>query len=431
MTIDITKLTTDGRGLAFVEGKATFVKNALPGEVVHLNYLKRKRQYDEAVTTEIVQASPERVVPQCQVFGICGGCSLQHLETSAQIQYKETWLREMLERVNLPVQTWMSPLQAQVWGYRNKARLGVRFVNKKNETLVGFREAMSNFITNTQRCEILHPGIGEHLEVLKRVLTTLEIKCEIAQIEVAVADQGVGLVFRNLVPMPDQDLAKIIELAKQFSWIVYLQPGGYETVQQVYPVEFMTLSYGLPKYNLRFQFRPQDFTQVNGSLNEMMVAQALDWLDVHDHERVLDLFCGLGNFTLPITRFAQEVIGVEGDAGMTQLALNNAKLNDISNVQFHAANLFEEAGLKVISGSVDKVLLDPPRAGAEMVARNMHLWKPKRIVYVSCHPATLVRDLEILVKEQGYRLDKMGVMDMFPHTNHVEAMALLVASSSS
>ncbi len=423
--IVVSKLTTDGRGLAFIEGKATFIKGALPSETVTIKYLKRKRQYDEAEVVEILTPSTERVVPKCKVFGICGGCSLQHLDSVAQIYHKELWLRELLERSDLQVQAWLQPLQKNIWGYRHKARMGVRFVRKKDEVLVGFREAESNFLTNTERCEILHPGIGEHLQELKQVLTTLSIKDHIAQIEVAGSDAGVALVFRHMVPVPSDDLAKIIALAQKYHWFIYLQSGGLETIQQVYPLEKVTLSYRLPSYDLSFHFRPQDFTQVNMSLNEAMVQQALALLDLKAEDQVLDLFCGLGNFTLPLARHAKNVMGVEGDGHMTELAAQNAQHNGISNAKFAMANLFEPEALKPLAMKVDKLLLDPPRAGAEAVVRAIKLWDPERIVYVSCHLSSLVRDLDILVKEQGYVLEKIGVMDMFPHTNHVESMALL------
>lgn len=425
----VTKLATDGRGLAFIDGKATFIKGALPDEVVTLKYLKRKRQYDEAEVVEIVKASSERVEPQCKVFGICGGCVLQHLSPQAQIRYKEQWLKDMLMQAGLEARSWLSPLQADVWGYRQKARLGVRFVRKKDEVLVGFREAMSNFITNTERCEILNPEIGAHLQVLKQVLSTLETKDQIAQIEVAASDQGVALVFRHLVPMPEADLAKIIDLAKQHRWLIYLQAGGLDTIKQVFPEENVALSYGLKlleQPGLSFTFRPQDFIQVNQSLNALMVQQALDLLELKSTDKVLDLFCGLGNFTLPLALACQEVLGVEGDAHMTEWALANAKKNNIHNVRFRAANLFENDMLPSFATKVDKLVLDPPRAGAEAVVRNIKLWAPERILYVSCHLATLVRDLEILIKQEGYRLEKIGVMDMFAHTHHVESMALLV-----
>ena len=443
--VQISKLSTDGRGLAFVEGKVIFVAGALPGETVTLTYTKQKRQYDEAKIAAIKVASPERVTPPCAVFGVCGGCSLQHLQPEAQIRYKEQWLREMLEKAGLSAQNWLTPLQAKTLGYRHKARLGVRFVAKKNEVLVGFREAETNFITNTPSCKILPPCLGEHLQELKQVLTTLSIKQDLAQIEVAVADQGVALVFRHLKPMGPDDLAKIIALAQQHQWLIYLQSGGLETIQQVYPETPVSLSYTLPlsalninrsvlnrietlkaRTQLQLNFQPQDFIQVNPSLNELMLAQALALLDVQAEEQVLDLFCGLGNFSLALALYAKKVIGVEGSEAMTHLAAENAARNGLNNTHFYRANLFEPEAFGAFAEPVDKLLLDPPRAGAEMVVRNINLWQPKRILYVSCHAATLVRDLAILVQEHGYRLQNIGVMDMFPHTSHVESMALLV-----
>ncbi len=413
----IENLSHEGRGVGhYPDGKTIFIKNALPGEEVEFTLTRKHRQFDEAKATEISNPSPLRVTPKCAVFGICGGCSLQHLDPAAQIELKQTWLAEKLQRAKLTTESWLAPLQAKIWGYRHKARLGVRFVRKRDEVLVGFREADSNFLTDMNRCEILHPSIGEHLSELKALLSTLIIREEIPQIEVAVDDTQTALIFRHMVPMPEADLAKLKTLHDQFGWIILLQPKGIDTIHQVFPKEPVTL---LAHGNIPFQ--PTDFTQVNFSLNPLMIKQALELLNPQSNETILDLFCGLGNFTLPIAQHAAKVIAVEGDASMLQRADQNAKTQGFNNIEFHTANLFEDFPAK----PADKMLLDPPRAGAETVCRNIEKFNPKTIVYVSCDPSTLVRDLAILVNEKGYQLKAIGVMDMFPHTSHVESMALL------
>lgn len=420
----IEKLSHEGRGIAHYEdGKTLFIRNALPDETVRFEITHKHRQYDEAKAVEIVNPSPLRAQPKCVVFGRCGGCSLQHLDPAAQILAKQDWLQEKLIQARIEPQEWLPPLQAKIWGYRHKARLGVRFVKKKDTVLVGFREAESNFLTETDRCEVLHPSIGEHLAALKSVLTTLSIREAIPQIEVAVDDTHSALIIRHLAPFTDADLQKLQALHEQFGWVLFLQPKGLDSIRQIFPAEKIDLSYRVQDHLIHFV--PGDFTQVNFSLNQLMVAQALDLLSPKADETILDLFCGLGNFTLPIAARAKQVIAVEGDAAMVQRAQSNAAAQGFSNITFHSADLFALKDKAPFYQPVDQVFLDPPRAGAQAVCQNIERWQPKRIVYVSCDPATLVRDLGILVHEKKYKLSKIGVMDMFPHTSHVESMALL------
>ena len=292
--------------------------------------------------------------------------------------------------------------------------------------MIGFREAESNFLTDMQRCEVLHPSVGEHLHELENILGSLSIKDQIAQIEVAVDDTQTALIIRHLQPFTEEDLLKLEALYTQFSWVVFLQPKGLDSIHQIFPSEKIQLSYSvMGKTPIRIPFQPGDFTQVNFSLNVKMIRQALDLLNPQPTDTILDLFCGLGNFSLPIAQYAGKVIAVEGEETMLNRARENAKNQGIDNVEFFVSNLFELQKHADFYGQVDQLFLDPPRAGAEAVVQNIEYWKPKRIVYVSCDPVTLVRDLAILVHDKKYKLEKIGVMDMFPHTSHLETMALL------
>ncbi len=425
--LNVEKLSHDGRGIAHhADGKLVFVRNGLPGEAVSFELKRKHRQYDEALALEIQNPAVGRVEPRCAAFGRCGGCALQHLDVSVQIQAKQIWLEEKLIQAKLNPEVWLPPLQEKVWGYRHKARLGVRFVQKKNRVLVGFREAESNFLTDMNRCEVLHPSVGEHLQDLERSLAALSIRDQIAQIEVAVDEQHTALIIRHLKPFSAEDLLQLEQLHQTWGWAIFLQPKGLDSIHQLYPLEPIQLSYTVwGKTPIRIPFGPGDFTQVNFSLNAKMIRQALDLLDPQADETILDLFCGLGNFSLPIAQYAGRVIAVEGEPKMLERARQNAVAQGIDNIQFFESNLFELAQQAPFYGPVDKLFLDPPRAGAEQVVRQIKRWDPRRIVYVSCDPATLVRDLALLVHEGGYALEKIGVMDMFPHTAHVETMAVL------
>ncbi len=421
----IESLSHDGRGVARIAGKVTFIDGALPGELVTFRYTGRRRSRDEGSVLEILQAAPERVAPRCDSFGRCGGCSLQHLDPAAQIEAKQRLLLEQLRRIGaVEAQRLLPPLTGPLWGYRHKARLGARFVKGKGRVLVGFRERHSGYIVDMQRCEILHPAIGGRMTELAELVQSLRICRSVPQLEVAVGDGVAALVFRHLEELDPGDRALLEDFGRRTGLHIYLQPGGPDSVHLLWP-ERSQLGYRLPEFDLELLFLPTDFTQVNEALNRRMVRQALELLDCGPGQRVLDLFCGIGNFSLPLARMAEEVVGVEGDAALVQRARDNAGRNGLHNVEFHVADLAQEIDCYSWARSgYDRILLDPPRSGAlELLPRIAGLRAPK-IVYVSCNPATLARDAGELVKVHGYRLAAVGVMDMFPHTAHVESIAL-------
>lgn len=423
LTID--SLAHDGRGVGKHNGKAVFVDGALPGEKVSITLKKRRRRYDHAELVQVITSSDDRIEPRCEHFGQCGGCSLQHMRPEKQISYKHTQLQENLQRIGkVEPQGWLAPLQASGWAYRRKARLGLRYVHKKGRVLVGFREKGSSFITDTRRCEILYPSVGLQLEAIAAAVNGLSIRDQVPQIEVAVGSAQTCLIFRVLADLNEQDIMILKELAAKLEVSVLLQPAGPDSIYPLNPMP-EPLYYDLPDWQLRMLFEPQDFTQVNMELNQLMIRQALEHLQLTAEDRVLDLFCGLGNFSLPIARSAAFVLGVEGDAEMVRRAEMNAAKNQISNCEFHAADLFTElAEFSFLKQGFNKVLLDPPRSGAEQAAIWLSRKPVERIVYVSCNPATLARDAEILVHQGGYTLEQAGAMDMFPHTAHTEAMAV-------
>ncbi len=421
----IDNLSHEGRGVARVEGKAVFVENALPGETVSFRYTAIHRHFDEGVAETILEPSPDRVEAHCPHYAICGGCALQHLDHAAQVRFKQNLLLENFSHLGKvePGEV-LPPLTGAVWGYRRKARLGVRWVKAKGRVLVGFRERRSGFVAEMERCEILHPSVGERIAELSELIGSLEAYNRIAQIEVAVDDTQTALVFRNLDALGDGDRARLIEYARESDLRLFLQPGGPDTVAPLWP-ESTCLAYALPAHGVTFAFEPTDFTQVNTDINRAMVDRALELFDAGTDDRVLDLFCGLGNFTLPIARRCREVVGVEGDAGLVARARENAARNGITNAVFHAADLASDLSeAPWWQGGFDRVLLDPPRSGAQETLEHIARLGVRRIVYVSCNPATLARDAGILVNEHGYRLEQAGIMDMFPHTAHVESIAL-------
>ena len=423
----IESLSHDGRGVAHVDGKTTFVDGALPGEEIAFLYTARTRRFDEGRVCDIYTASPERVEPRCAHFGLCGGCSLQHMAAERQIFAKQQTLLDNLARIGkVEPQRVLAPLAGPVWGYRNKARLGVKYVKKKGRVLVGFREKRTPYLADIRRCEVLHPAVGERIEALAELIQGLRARERIAQIEVAVGDAATALVVRNLDPLCDGDSEALKAFGRETGLHLYLQPGGPDSVTLLWP-EHSQLNYRLPAFGIELQFLPTDFTQVNPAINQPMIEQALALLELDASHRVLDLFCGLGNFTLPIARRAGGVTGIEGDAALVQRARDNARRNAIDNADFHVVDLNEDPGAHAwMQGSYDRILLDPPRSGAQEMVRHLHKPAPERIVYVSCHPGSLARDAGVLVNELGYTLAAAGVMDMFPHTAHVESMALFV-----
>jgi len=422
----IQSLTPECRGFAQINGKATFIDFALPGERLMFKYTKTSSKFDEGHAVEVLEASSDRVEPPCEHFGVCGGCSLQHIHTDAQIQAKQnTLLNHLQHMAQAEPETVLEPLRGPTLGYRYKARLGVRYVAKKEKVLVGFREKASSFLANINSCKVLHNSVGERLEQLGCLIMGMEARQTIPQIEVAVSDTETTLVFRHLKTLSHSDTQILIEFAQAEKIQVFLQPGGTDTVKPLWPEQPDALFYEIKNHGVRIEFHPLDFTQVNPVINNQMLDRVLELLDLNEQEKVLDLFCGLGNFTLPMAKVAKHVTGVEGSDAMVIKARDNARLNQLENTEFHAADLSADLGAySWLKQTYDKVLLDPPRSGAMEMLKYLGKLKAKRIVYVSCHPATLARDAQVLIHEYGYKLTTSGVMDMFPHTAHVESIAV-------
>jgi 23S rRNA (uracil1939-C5)-methyltransferase len=424
--LDIESLSHEGRGIAHLDEKVIFVSGALPGEKVMAERTFSRAKFEEADVSEVLKSADNRITPKCAVFGICGGCSFQHLSSEDQIEAKGEWLKEaFLQQAKTEPKNWIAPLESQAWGYRRKARLGVRFVTKKDKVLVGFREKKSGWIANMDRCEVLHASIGEHLQDLGRCIEQLSIKSQVPQIEVAVAQNETVLILRHLEPMTKEDEQILADCADELNIIWYLQSGGEDTVKPLGKVANLTYSH--PAHDIEMAFLPTDFTQVNFKLNQEMVSKALDLLELNENDEVIDLFCGLGNFTLPMAKYAKHVVGIEGDAGLIERAKENASKNGIQNADFYKADLFEEVvGFEWFRGKkYNKALIDPARSGAIEIVELLPKLGVERLVYVSCNPATLARDTAKLI-EIGYKLESAGVMDMFPQTAHVESIALFV-----
>ena len=437
-TVRVEDLTHAGHGVARRDGKAVFVEGALPGEEVRCVYTARRGRHDEARVLEVLTPAPERVQPRCAHFDICGGCALQHLAPDRQLALKQRWLLDSLTHIGKvrPEQV-LEPMTGPLWSYRRRARLGVKWVAKKGRVLVGFRERRGSFIADLRRCEVLDERVGGLLEELARLIETLSIRDRLPQIEVAGGDTVMSLNFRVLAPPGVEDLATLRAFGARHGFALHLQPGGPDSVRLLVPEpsplapppqgEGGVLSYRLPAFDLDIEFQPWHFVQVNAAINRQLVERACELLDIGPRDRVLDLFCGLGNFTLALARRAREVVGVEGDASLVDWARCNASRNGITSAAFHVADLAADPAIEPwLEGGYDKVLLDPPRSGAlEMIPRIAALGA-RRVAYVSCHPATLARDVGELVHRFGYRLESVGVLDMFPHTAHVESIAVLV-----
>ena len=425
---EVTRLAHDGRGVAKVDGKTVFITGALPGEEVTFHYTQRQSQFDQGQVVEIVKPSSERQTPLCIHADICGGCRLQHLTTAAQLFYKQQTLLDQLWHFGkvAPPTELLPPLAANEWGYRRKARLSVRYVNKKERLLIGFHEKQGRYVADLNVCEVLHPAVGKRLVELQTVLSQLSIYRAIPQIEVAVGDGPVVvLVLRHLEPLTLEDKRLLQTFGQEHGFTWYLQPGNASTVEPLdQPV---TLHYQLPVFNLSLEFSPLDFVQINANINQQLVQLALNLLEVKSTDRVLDLFCGLGNFSLPLAQQAAELVGVEGDLQMVKRAQMNAERNQISNTHFYAADLSQDVTQTPWwRQKYNKLLLDPARTGALEIVQQMDSLGVERIVYVSCNPATFARDAAELVHKQGYELQQLGILDMFPHTHHVEAIGLFV-----
>src|SRR5688572_4738815 len=411
--------------------KTVFIAGALPGERVSFRRRSFHKSHDEAELVEVLEPSPQRVTPRCAHFGVCGGCALQHLDPAAQIAAKQKELAGNLERIgNVTPDEWLPPLPGPVWGYRRRARLSSRYVTKKGRSLVGFREKQGKYVADVQRCEVLAEPVGALVGKLGDLLTTMDGRESIPQIEVSLSDGERVLVVRVLDPLGEGDLGKPSAFEREHSLRILLQPGGLDSVTPLTPGP-LDLHYRLDDFDLKLDFLPTDFVQVNAAINQSMVARAIELLEIGPADRVLDLYCGLGNFTLPLARRAAEVVGVEGDAGLISPARANATANGITNAHLHVADLSvaPDRTTPWMRGGYDKVLLDPPRVGAREVLSAVAHIAPRRVVYISCHTGSLARDLGVLTHELGFRLRAAGVLDMFPHTTHVESMAVLERAS--
>ncbi|HEV2613807.1 MAG TPA: 23S rRNA (uracil(1939)-C(5))-methyltransferase RlmD [Gammaproteobacteria bacterium] len=417
--ISITNLSHDGRGVGHLNGKAVFIDGALPDEVVLAEITKKHSRFNHARLIEVIKASPDRVVAKCSHFDICGGCQLQHLDPEKQILLKQDNLLNQLKHMGqVEPNEILPPLTGPLWGYRSKARLSVKYVEKKQKLMIGFHEKMGRYIADLDHCEVLDPRVGTKFELLRAMISSLSIYKQLPQIEVACDKDNVALIFRHLAPVTESDKNILTQFGKEHNFQIYLHPNKPE------PISVMAdLSYTFE--DITYKFNPQDFTQINPEINQKMLTLALHLLDLKPEDNVLDLFCGLGNFTLPIAKRCAHVMGIEGDKNMVLKARKNAELNNITNIAFGFSNLFEpDNSLPWMQKKYDKVLLDPPRTGAIEILPMVTKWQPKIIVYVSCNPATLARDAGELVHKYGYKLIKAGVMDMFPHTKHVESIAV-------
>lgn len=426
MTI-IESLDHEGRGVAHVEGKTIFIEGALPGETVEYSTFKKKPSYEQATATKILKPSFMRVTPRCPSFGLCGGCSMQHMEAGAQVAAKQRVLEDNLWHIGkVQAEEMLPAIYGPPWGYRHRARVSVKYVRKKERVLVGFHEKRSSFIADMESCEVLPPRISALLMPLRALVEQLSIRERLPQVEVALGQEVDVLVLRIMDPLNEQDEALLRAFADRHRVQFFLQSKGPETVQPFYPPDAPELNYTLPDFDIVMPFRPTEFTQVNPDINRVLVRRAINLLDPKPGERIADLFCGLGNFSLPIARRGADVVGVEGSAALVQRAQANAEVNGLSaRARFVEANLFEAdaIGLKKL-GHFDKMLIDPPRDGAAEVIKALTEDGPQRIVYVSCSPATLARDAGVLVHDKGYALKAAGVVNMFPHTAHVESIAL-------
>ncbi len=455
--LTIESVDLDAQGLAHTEdGKVVFVENALLGERVDVELTRNKPSYAKGRAVHWHRNSSQRVSPQCSHFGVCGGCAMQHIEASAQLAIKQRVLEDNLWHIGkLKAEQWLSPLDGPRWGYRTRARLTARWVDKKGGMLLGFHERKSSYVAVMDSCEILPARVSQMLPALKALLGSLSIARRIPQAELAVGEglddktaenadsvnrvqsETIVWVLRILEPLSPQDGEKLKAFADQWQVQFWLQPGGPQTAALFYPTDAPPLAYLLPEFNLRMPFSPVDFTQVNPAINRVMVKCAIDFLAPQANERIADFFCGLGNFTLALARRAKEVVGLEGSKSLTERAMGNASLHGLQErIAFDTCNLFEMTPewLKTL-GRFDRMLFDPPREGAQALCQALaalhqsenvqdHDFLPKRIVYVSCNPATLARDAAILVHEGGWQLKQAGIINMFPHTAHVESMAV-------
>jgi len=426
----IEAVTHDGRGIAAVSGKKVFVAGALPGEQVRFLRRKKRRNYDEAELLEVLEPAAERITPKCAAYGVCGGCSFQHVSGEEQRAIKTRALKDNLQRIGqVEPASWLPAVYAAgdqgAWQYRRRARLAVKDVAAKGRVLVGFRERHAPYVTDMHRCEVLAAGTGGLIDPLSELIAGLSIRSRLPQIELAAGDDVTTLVFRVLDPPSDADRLALSQFGRQHNLQIVLQPGGPDSLESLFPETPVTLSYALPEFDLDIEFAATDFVQVNSRVNELLIATAIDLLQLSGQQRVLDLYCGIGNFSLPLARRAAHVLGLEGESAQVSRARENARHNGLQNVEFLTADLSQVDGSESwLRQNWDRVLLDPARSGAQEIVIRLAAVAASRIVYVSCHPGTLARDAGLLVREAGYRLEAAGIVDMFPHTGHVESMAV-------
>ncbi|MDR2195540.1 MAG: 23S rRNA (uracil(1939)-C(5))-methyltransferase RlmD [Gallionellaceae bacterium] len=423
----IESIDQEGRGVAHADGKVIFIEGALTGERVTYSSYRKKPSFEMAQAVDILRPSFMRVAPRCMHFGVCGGCSMQHLDPRAQVAVKQRILEDNLARIGkVRAETLLPPIHGQPWAYRQRARLSVRRVEKKGKTLVGFHEKRSSFVADLSCCEILPEKISRLIPLLSQLVDGLSIRERLPQIEVACGDNVDVLVLRVMEPLTERDEAALRAFADAHEIQFWLQPKGPETCHPFHPQNAPSLTYSIPEYNIEMPFAPAEFTQVNHALNQLMVHRAMKLLAPQSGERIADFFCGLGNFTLPIARSGATVLGVEGSETLVRRAGQNARHNGLeARTEFRAMNLFDmTAETFAALGRFDKFLIDPPRDGAIELVKSIGENAPRRIVYISCNPATLARDAEVLVHVKGYALKAAGVMNMFPQTSHVESIAV-------
>lgn len=428
--LQVDSLDLEARGIARREGKVIFIEGALPTEQVSVQTFRRKPSYEIARVEQIHRSAALRVEPRCPHFGVCGGCLMQHLEPSAQVAIKQRALEDGLSHLsNLKPARMLAPLHGPYWGYRYRARLAVRWVAKKGTVLVGFHERKSSFVADIRTCHVLPPHVAALLLPLRSLIMSLSAPDRFPQIEVSVGESVTALVLRHLMPLTESDLQHLRDFAQRHGIQWWLQSKGPDTVHALEPAHETALNYTLPEFGLTMPFRPTDFTQVNHQINRVLVSRALTLLEPQPTDRIADMFCGLGNFTLPLATKCREVVGVEGSPTLTERAQTAASSYGLKHASFSTLNLFEVSAQWFQSlGRFDRMLVDPPREGALALAQALvqtpQELRPARIVYVSCNPATLARDAAILVHEGGYRLSSAGVVNMFPHTGHVESIAV-------
>lgn len=423
----IESLDHEGRGVTHVDGKAIFVEGALPGETVEYSSYRRKPAYEQASAVAIRHGSPWRTQPPCPYFGVCGGCTMQHLDAVAQAAAKQRVLEDALWHIGRLRPAMLLPvIYGPAWGYRHRARLAVRLVPKKGGVLVGFHERRSSYVADMTSCQVLPPAVSTLLAPLRELISGLSLADRLPQVEIAVGEDITVLVLRILRPLTPSDEPRLRRFADDHEVQIWLQPAGPESAHPFHPGTAAALCYRLPEFSVEIRFLPTDFTQVNHAMNRMLVRRVIELLDPRPGERVADMFCGLGNFTLPIARRGAAVFGVEGNPGLVRRASENARHNGLlQRVEYATANLFEitEDALREW-GTFAKMLVDPPREGAIELIKALGQDAPQRIVYVSCNPSTLARDAAVLSREKGYALSAAGIANMFPHTSHVESVAL-------